>query len=128
MKQTGNTHSDPQGFGITTRWRWMAVKMIDVDVPLHGVMVMTISSLPIPPPHAIQRLGFFVLDEFLGSLGIGSTIRSRGVEVVDQTAVTACGTSGSAHTVRGPSSWTPPSDFFLLPNDLFFYGSTLSRL
>ena len=70
MKHTDNTCMDPHGFGITMGWRWMMVKMTDADIPLHEVVVMATSSLPIPPLDAFWRLGFSVLDGFLGSLGV----------------------------------------------------------
>jgi hypothetical protein len=48
----------------------MMMKMIDANVLLHEVVTMAISFLPIPPPDAFQRLGFSVLNEFLGALDV----------------------------------------------------------
>jgi len=46
----------------------------DVDVPLRVVVKMA------PPFESFQRLGFFLLDEFLSSPRIWSPIRFHGVE------------------------------------------------
>ena len=95
MEQMGNTRSDPQGFGITTRWGWIVVtitvKMLDVTIPLHEVVMMEITSLLIPPLDAFQRLGFSVLDVFLESLGVCSLNRSHRGAVV--------GLAAQQHTV-----------------------------
>lgn len=69
MNQTSNTQDDPLGFRCYSEMK-MYVDDDDDDsgddagVPLHVVVKMAISSLPISPPDRFWRLGFSVWMRF----------------------------------------------------------------
>ena len=102
----------------------------DVEALLCVVRKIPLFSLPIPPSDEPRRLGLCLLDEFLVSLGVRSTIQFYEVEIVDSGAAmtlhTTAHTRGHSHMKRCLLPWKRNDDVFFGLLAWFFYGRQLS--